>query len=139
MEIYVYWFLFALVLLGVEMASGTFYLLVLSAALAIGGLTALLGLALPVQFVLAGLSGVVGTIVLRRWKSGRDSGADSQNLDAGQPVRVISRHDDGSLRVFYRGAEWDAELEPADIAGEGTLCIKAIRGSVLILEKRKPG
>ena len=43
MAVYVYWFLLALVLLGLEMVTGTFYLLVVSIAMAIGGLAALLG------------------------------------------------------------------------------------------------
>ena len=42
MAVYIYWFLLALVLLGLEMATGTFYLLVLSLAMAIGGFAALL-------------------------------------------------------------------------------------------------
>ena len=46
MAIYVYWFLLALVLLGLELATGTFYLLMLSIAMAVGGVAALFGLGL---------------------------------------------------------------------------------------------
>lgn len=137
MAIYVYWFLLALVLLGLEMTTGTFYLLVVSLAMVIGGGAALLGFGLPVQLVLAALSGVVGTFLLRRWKGGPVCEVDSQSLEAGQPVRVLSWHEDGTARVFYRGAEWDAETESADLVREGTFYIKETRGSTLILTHQK--
>lgn len=137
MAIYVFWFLLALVLLGLEMATGTFYLLMLSLALAVGGAAALLGLGLPAQLALAALAGIAGILFLRRWKVGRGNDAASQSLDTGQAVRVLSWRDDGTARVYYRGAEWDAELD-ANVAGrEGTFYIKQIRGSVLVLTNRK--
>jgi membrane protein implicated in regulation of membrane protease activity len=138
MAIYVNWFLLALVLLGVEMATGTFYLLMVSIALAIGGVASLLGLGMPAQYALAALTGVIGTIVLRRWKGGHTADATSLSLDTGQPVKVLTWRDDGTARVFYRGAEWDAELESKDTGHEGTLYIKAMRGSVLVLTNSKP-
>jgi len=137
MVMYVYWFLLALVLFGLEMATGTFYLLMLAVAMTVGGAAALLGLGLPVQFGLAALAGVIGTIILRRWKGSRSSDAASQSLDTGQPVRILSWHDDGTVRVYYRGAEWDAELEASDSGHEGVFYIKAMRGSILILTNHK--
>ena len=135
---YVEWFLFALILLGVEMATGTFYLLMLAIAMAVGGAAALFGLGMAAQLVLAALAGMVGMIFLRRWKGVRASSAVSQSLDTGQPVRVLTWREDGMVRVFYRGAEWDAKLEAADSGHEEPLYIKEIRGSILILTHRKP-
>ncbi len=137
MAIYVYWFVLALILVGLEMATGTFYLLVVSIALAIGGVAALLGLGITAQFALASLAGVTGTVLLRRWKAGSVDNNASQSLDAGQLVKVLSWHDDGKARVFYRGAEWDAELESSDAGKDGAFYIKDIRGSVLVLTNRK--
>ena len=138
MAIYVYWFLLALVLFGLEMATGTFYLLMLAIAMAVGGIAALLAFGLPAQFGFAALAGVIATFILRRWKGGRSRNAASQSLDTGQPVRILSWREDGTARVFYRGAEWDAELEAADSGHEGAFYIKAMRGSVLVLTNRKP-
>ncbi len=135
---YVYWFLLALVLLGLEMATGTFYLLILSIALAVGGIAALLGFGMPAQLAWAALAGIAGIIVLRRWKGGRTGDAAGQNLDAGLPVKVLTWRDDGTARVFFRGAEWDAELDAPDSAREGTFYVKAMRGSVIILTSQKP-
>ncbi|MBU0688476.1 MAG: NfeD family protein [Gammaproteobacteria bacterium] len=137
MEIYIYWFLLALVLVGLEIATGTFYLLVIAIALAIGGTAAALGLTLVWQLVLSAVTGFAGTIMLRRWKSGRAASTPDVGLDIGLPVKVIKWNDNGTARVFYRGAEWDAELESADIPHEGTLYIKAVHGSGLVLTHNK--
>lgn len=134
---YVYWFLLALVLLALEMATGTFYMLVISIALGVGGVAALLGLSLPLQLTFSAVTGIVGTVILRRAKFGRPETASSQGLDIGQPVQPLTWHDDGSLRVFYRGAEWDAELESVDVPRDQGLYIKAMRGSTLILTHHK--
>jgi membrane protein implicated in regulation of membrane protease activity len=137
MEIYIYWFLLALVLLGLEMVTGTFYLLVLAVALAVGGLTALLTAGIAWQLLLSAATGLAGTIILRRWKSAQASEAPNASLDVGQPVKVFKWNDDGTARVNYRGAEWDAELESADIPHDATLYIAAVRGSGLVLTRRK--
>lgn len=137
MEIYIYWFLLALVLLGLEMVTGTFYLLVVAIAMAVGGLTALLTAGIAWQLILSALTGIAGTIVLRRWKSAHTGEAPSASLDIGQPVKVIKWNDNGSVRVFYRGAEWDAELESSDMPHDATLYIAAVRGSGLVLTRHK--
>jgi membrane protein implicated in regulation of membrane protease activity len=137
METYIYWFVLSLVLVGLEMATGTFYLLMVAVAMAVGGLAALLGTSMAWQLTLSALMVIAGTIFLRRWKSTQASAASSTNFDIGQPVRVIKWNDNGSARVFYRGAEWDAELETASIPQNETLYIAAIRGSGLVLTNRK--
>lgn len=135
---YIYWFLLALGLLALEMATGTFYMLVLSIALAIGGAAALLELGLPLQLTLSALAGIVGTVILRRIKAAHPKEAVDQNLDVGQPVQVLSWREDGMARVHYRGAEWDAEPEFAGAPREGPFYIKEMRGSILILTHLKP-
>ena len=137
MEIYIYWFVLALVLLGLEMMTGTFYLLVVAIALAVGGLAALLGLNLVWQLILSAVIGIAGTIVIRRWKNAYASESSTVSLDVGQPVRVIKWHDNGSARVYYRGSEWDAEPESSDTPHDETLYIKAVHGSGLVLTHRK--
>lgn len=135
---YVFWFLLALGLLAAEMFSGTFYMLVLSVAAAIGGLCAIAGVNEPGQLTLAGLAGIAGTVLLRRWHIGRPSAADNANPDIGNSVRVLAWHEDGTARVLYRGAEWNAEPESADTPHANTLYIKSMRASTLILSQHKP-
>ena len=135
---YIYWFMLAFGLLALEMATGTFYMLMLAVAVAIGGVAALLGLDIPVQITLTALAGIIGTFILRRVKNTRPTDAASQSLDTGQPVQLIAWREDGSARVHYRGAEWDAGPESADMPREGAFYIKEIHGSKLILTHRKP-
>lgn len=137
MEIYVYWFLLALILVGLEMLTGTFYLLMVAIAMAMGGLAGWLGMSLAWQLILCAAAVVAGTIILRRWKSGHATEMPNAGLDIGQPVRVIKWHENGSARVFYRGAEWDAETESSDTPHDTTLYISAVRGSGLVLTHRK--
>src|SRR5512135_308982 len=137
MEIYIYWFLLAVILAGLEMLTGTFYMLVVAIAMCVGGLVALLGAGLVWQLLLGAATGIAGTIILRRWKSTQASEAPNVSLDIGQPVKLLKWNDNGTARVFYRGAEWDAELEAADTPRDGALYIAAIRGSGLVLTHRK--
>jgi membrane protein implicated in regulation of membrane protease activity len=137
MAAYVYWFVLALILLGAEMATGTFYIVVLSIAVAIAGLAALAGWELYIQMSLAGIAGVVGIVILRHVKSARPVDAAGGSLDIGQTVKVLSWNSDGTARVHYRGADWDAEPESTHTPHESMLYIKAMRGSTLILTHHK--
>jgi len=138
MESYIYWFVLALVLLGLEMATGTFYMLVLALALGAGGVAALLGVSVPWQLAFSAVAGIIGTLLVSRMRSVRGrAAAVSQSLDIGQYVKVITWREDGSARVFYRGAEWDAEPESAEMVRDGVFYIKAIHGSKLILTQHK--
>lgn len=135
---YVYWFLLALGLVILELATGTFYMLVLALALAIGGVAALFGLSESIQFTLSAVAGVVGTLILQRVRRAKSAHEPNQSLDIGQLVQNVSWRKDGSARVFYRGTEWDAEPEHKDTPHEGPFYIKELRGSTLIITHRKP-
>ncbi len=141
METYSYWFLLALLLLGLEMATTTFYLLVLSVAMAVAGLAAMLAASMAWQLQLCALTVIAGNLFLRRWK--KSQVAEAWSLDVGQPVQVLTWHENGTARVMYRGAGWDAWLdaeearEPACLLRDGIFYIKAIRGSSLILTHHK--
>ena len=138
MDPYIYWFLLALVLLIFEMATNTFYLLMIAGALAIGGGTALLSSNQTLPFVLSGIAGIAGTVTLRMKRRGSPKSTMEQSLDVGQPVHDIVWKEDGSGRAVYRGTEWDAEAESANTPHEGVFYIKAMRGSTLILSHEKP-
>jgi membrane protein implicated in regulation of membrane protease activity len=137
MENYSYWFLLALTLLGVEMATGTFYLLVLSVATTVGGVAAWSGMATVWQLTLCAIGAMVGIILLRFWKSTQVKVDSSGSMDIGQQVKVLNWHEDGSARVMYRGAEWDAQMESPDVPRSGILYIAALRGATLVLTHRK--
>ncbi len=140
METSVIWFIAAGALVAVELLSGSFYLLMIALGVAAGGIASVAGLAMVWQFLVAALVAVAGILALRRRGLQPHPPGESSNLafDAGQPVEVVERRPDGSLRVFYRGTHWDAEIEPGagvtDAAA--SYVIKAMRGSRLVLTPR---
>jgi membrane protein implicated in regulation of membrane protease activity len=135
---YVYWLALALILLGLEMMSGTFYMLVLSIAVALGGVAALAGVGLVWQLALAGIAAVIGILILRRSKITQPAEEKNDSFDIGQPVKVIAWNEDGSARVHYRGADWDAQPEEVVTSRDVPLYIKAVQGSKLVLTQQKP-
>jgi len=138
MNEYWIWWIAAAVLIGAELLSGTFYLLAVGIAAALGGVAAWLGTSLPVQFAVAGALGVLLTIAAHRWRLARATPPPTPSLDVGQPVRVESWNPNGGARVAYRGSTWDAELATSDVPRSETLYIVATRGSVLVLSDRRP-
>ncbi len=138
MTSYATWFVMALALLGVEIAIGTFYMLVLSLAFAVGGLAALAGFEPHVQMAIAAVAGVIGIVILNRVRKAHPARVPGVDIDVGQPVRVVVWNADGTARVQYRGAEWDAEPESPNTPHDTQLYIKATHGSKLILTQHKP-
>lgn len=132
------WWIAAAALVAAELVSGTFYLLALGIAVALGGVAAWLGAGEPLQFVVAGVLGVVLTVIAHRLRLARLTPPAQRSLDVGQSVRVTTWKPDGSARVAYRGSDWDAELASPEVPRGDTMYIVAMRGSVLVLSDRKP-
>lgn len=134
MQAYVVWWILAAVLVGVELASGTFYLLVYGLAAAAAGIAAWLGAGLFMQLLTAGVIATLGTLALRHWKRSTTHPESSvQDMDIGQGVQVESWQA-GRGRVKYRGALWDAEAASADVDSTRPLVIRAIKGNTLVLD-----
>lgn len=133
MQAYVWWWILAAVLVGVELTSGTFYLLMYGIAAAGAGLAAWLGSGFIVQLLVAGAIAVAGTLALRHWKrSTAHPEASVQDMDIGQMVKIESWQD-GRGQVKYRGALWDAIAESAEVDPARPLLIRAVRGNTLVL------
>ena len=132
MQAYVWWWIVGAVLVGVELTTGTFYLLVYGAATA-AGIAAWMGFGWGAQFIAAAVIAALGTLALRHWK--RDTGhpeSTVQDMDIGQPVDVES-WSDGRGQVKYRGALWAAEAESPDTDASRPLRIRAVKGTRLVL------
>ncbi|GMU73793.1 MAG: NfeD family protein [Betaproteobacteria bacterium PRO3] len=132
-----FWWIAAAVLVGAELMTGTYYLLAVGIALAVGGVAALLGASMSLQFVAAGVAGVALTIAAHRWRLQRALPPQQPPLDVGQAVRVVGWNDDGTARVNYRGSQWTAELATSDTPRAETMFIVATRGSVLVVADRR--
>ena len=132
------WWLVAGALVAAELASGTFYLLMVALGCVAGALAAHAGLGPTAQMVTAAVFGGGATAAwyFKRAHQPRGEPAASNrdvNLDIGQSVQVDSWAVDGTARVHYRGAAWSARLAQAGAHCSGAHVIVAIQGSELHL------
>lgn len=136
------WFMFAGLLVILEMATGTFYLLMLGIGLGAGGLAALAGASMQWQILVAAVVGSFVMLVLRKSRFGKlgktEAARDPNvNLDVGERIAIQewSSIADGSCtaRTRYRGADWDVELAPGSVARAGAFVIREVRGNRLIV------
>jgi membrane protein implicated in regulation of membrane protease activity len=126
------WWILAALLVAAELMTGTFYLLAVGFAFAVGGVTAIAGVELPLQLVVAGVVAVAGTVIAHRWRL-RRAVPQQPPLDVGQSVTVLDWKDDRTARVSYRGTQWDAELAAPGAPRGETMYIVGTRGSTLLI------
>lgn len=138
------WLAVAGVLVAIEIFSGTFYLLMIAIGLAAGGLTAVAGLPLFIQFIVAGIVGILVTLILKRSRVFHKPDAQRNPavlLDIGQTLDVgkWEKPDNGNYRarVNYRGAPWDVELLPDGEPVAGQFVIREIRGAILLVDNHR--
>jgi len=134
------WWLLAGAAVAVELATGTFYLLMLAIGLAAGALAAHAGASLPTQLVLAAVVGggaVVGWHVARgRRPAAPPATANPDvNLDVGETLMVDAWEADGTAKVRYRGAAWTVAHVPGAAPSTGLHRVREVVGSRLIVEK----
>ena len=135
---YYLWFAAAVVLVIAEMATGTFYLLMVACGVVAGGIAAWLGVDVPMQTVAAALVAIIAIVVLRRSRFGRlrrkEAATDPDvNLDIGQELDVSAWDSFRRARVPYRGADWTVELVPGIDPAPGRFRIVEVRGATLIV------
>jgi membrane protein implicated in regulation of membrane protease activity len=132
------WWIAAGLLVLAELATGTFYLLMLSLGLAGAALAAHAGLGTSAQLVTAALVGG-GAVVAWRLRRQREAAPPpvSSNrdihLDVGESVQVTVWEIGGRTRVNYRGAQWQARWEGPGAPEPGRHVIRALDGNELVL------
>ncbi|MFM9879387.1 MAG: NfeD family protein [Burkholderiaceae bacterium] len=137
-EANVWWLLMAL-LVGAELVTGTFYLLMLALGTAAGALAAYAGAALPLQLAVAGAAGGA-SVALWHWRRMRQpaalqAGTDKNvNMDIGETVLVTQWEADGKASVNYRGAIWRVVLADDAVAAPGEHTITEVRGHHLVVK-----
>ncbi|MEO5764511.1 MAG: NfeD family protein [Casimicrobiaceae bacterium] len=132
------WWVAAALLVGLELVSGTFYLLAVGIAFVVGGFVAWAGASLPAQMLVGGGLAVIAVIVAHHWRKARGAPAPQAPLDRGAAVEVRTWNADGTARVDYRGTQWDAEVVSGSVARVRTMYIVDIRGSTLLLSDTRP-
>jgi len=134
------WWLLAGAAIGVELVTGTFYLLMLGIALAAGAIAAHLGMGLTGQTVMAAIVGAGTVSALRFYKHSRPASAPASanrdvNLDVGETVQVETWNPDGTSSVKYRGANWAVGSVSGGPLAAGPHQIVEVIGSRLIVRK----
>lgn len=132
------WWIVTGVAVAVELATGTFYLLMLAIGLAAAAVAAHLGTDFATQLVAAALigGGAVTVLHLRRAKQPASAPASANrdvNIDIGERVTVAQWNADGTTRVHYRGASWAARYAGTDAPAPGEHVIRAVDGNQLLL------
>ena len=134
------WWIVAGVLVAAELATGTFYLLMLALGAAAAAVAAHLGLALNGQLLAAALigGGAVAAWHVRRGRRPAAAPANENrdvNLDIGETVHVTEWAADGTATVSYRGASWAARYAGSGTPAPGAFVIHAFEGNRLLLQR----
>lgn len=132
------WFSLAVLLVVLEMLTGTFYLLMTAGGALVGGLVAWAGGTLIVQILAASVVAGVLVLALRRWLQKTPAANEATrnadvNLDIGQVVQVAAWGPDRAARIRYRGAEWNVRLADGEAVTTGRFRVVAVEGSTLIV------
>jgi len=131
------WWLAAGLLVATELATGTFYLLMLALGCAAGAAAAHAGLGPTTQVLAASALGGGATVAwhMVRARQPKANPAESNrdvNLDVGQTLHVDAWGIDGAARAQYRGAAWTVRLAQQGMSpSPGEHIIVAVHGNEL--------
>jgi membrane protein implicated in regulation of membrane protease activity len=133
------WWVLTGVLVIAELATGTFYLLMISLGLVAAALAAHLGASIAVQIVVAALIGGGATLAWHFYKIKQPDAAPAEanpdvNQDIGATVQVDGWNQDGSASVKYRGSQWSVVAAPGVAHTAGSFRVKEVMGSKLVVE-----
>jgi membrane protein implicated in regulation of membrane protease activity len=131
------WLAFGAVLLAIEAASGSGWLLWAAASAAVVGLISLTGMTtLPIELAVFGALTLVTTMLSRRFihkvqGDGEDINDQARRL-IGKTGRSVDAFVEGHGRAFIDGAEWYVDLEDAaDLAPGAKVVVTGVAGARL--------
>jgi membrane protein implicated in regulation of membrane protease activity len=139
-DAYLVWLIAGFVLVIAELATVTFYLLVLGVSAFVGAGVAYAGGSLLTQSVVAAVFAVAGTLWVHRYRH-RLGAERMRGLDVGQPATFDSWVDKsaGQARVKYRDTLWDARVDGSASGDPGeVLYVVSVDGSTLKVSKTRP-
>ena len=133
------WWIVTGVLVAVELATGSFYLLMLALGAAAAAIAAHLGLGVNSQLV---VGAVIGAGAVAAWHFKRRSmpagpvAAENRdvNLDIGETVQVSDWDAQGSGSTQYRGARWQVRHIGSSTPQAGRFVIRRVEANRLFVE-----
>jgi membrane protein implicated in regulation of membrane protease activity len=134
------WAVSGLVLVIVELLTGTFYLLMLGVAAFGAALAAWLGLDFPAQSVVTVIIAAIGCYGVHVYKA-KNRAQQMAPIDAGMPASFESWVDprERLAKVRYRGASWEARVDGLEAIEPGaTVYVLETVGNTLRVAKNRP-
>lgn len=130
------WWVLAGLVIGAELLTGTFYLLMLASGMVGAALAAHLGASLSVQIAIAAVLGG-GSVAIWHFQRSKQPKPDARAdvLDVGAHVLVEAWEADGSTQVKHRGANWRARPVPGATPETGPHRIEEVVGNTLLIRK----
>ena len=137
------WWLATGGLVAAELATGTFYLLMLALGCVAGALAAHAGFGGTGQVATAALLGAAFTAGwhFKRARAPQSAPSESNrdvNIDIGETLRVDAWGADGTARVPYRGAAWSVRFDGPGTPAPGEHVIVAVHGTQLRVAPAAP-
>jgi membrane protein implicated in regulation of membrane protease activity len=134
------WWMATGVLVALELATGTFYLLMVAIGTAAGALAAHAGLPFTGQLLVASVIGGAGVAAWHRRRQQQPAGPRAAenpdlNLDVGSRVQVPAWGPERQARVTHRGAAWNARYVGSGDPMPGEHVIVAVEGTQLALDR----
>jgi membrane protein implicated in regulation of membrane protease activity len=133
------WWVVTGVLVAVELATGSFYLLMLALGAAAAAIAAHFGLGSSAQLVIGAVVGagaVAAWHFKRRSMPGAAAAAENRdvNLDIGETVQVNDWDTQGGGSTQYRGARWQVRFIGSGVPTSGSFIIRRVEANRLFVE-----
>ena len=136
---YSLWLIVAAALTGLEMLTGTFYLLLMAIAALAGCLAALTDFSGTQQLLAFGAFGLIEAVAFTVYRRRHPAKQPQNFLDVGKVVVFKNVAPDGSWVVRYRGADWQARPMSEQTRQNETLIIIKTMGNILIVDNPSEG
>jgi membrane protein implicated in regulation of membrane protease activity len=136
------WLLACLLLVVVELMTGTFYLLILGMAAGVGSVVAYFDQPFWMQALLAAIAACLGALFVNRYHRAANATSPAQRAnDIGETVRMENWISEPQrlARVRYRDTLWDAEvLGAGHLKPNALLYVVATQGNRLKVSATRP-
>jgi membrane protein implicated in regulation of membrane protease activity len=133
------WWIIAGSLVGIELMTGTFYLLMLAIGASASAIAAQAQLSFTTQLITGSVVGGLAVIFLRIYAlqkiKSHPEQVSAQHLDVGETVEVYEWLSNGTAQVKHRGANWTAICAEGISQDLGVYQIQNIQGNTLVLHK----
>lgn len=134
------WLILGIVLLVLEVITGTTYILwVATAALIVGVLSFILPIGWPIQFLLFFALSVVLLVLGHKYFRPRMNGDESSDLNdraktmVGMRVKAVADFETGRGRVQVGDTQWRASMDNGDAVSGEELKVVEVKGTTLIV------